>query len=102
MTTKHTPTPWRIKEGKIVDEYGNLILPPTNANFVHLENREANLIFIAKACNYHDRLVLALKEAALVMRDIGDLHGYDYIGDCQNNKDTVFTRIIKLIQEVAK
>lgn len=58
-TAKHTPTPWTIHKisGAIMSSRGELIINPVNKNY------EDNLSFIVRACNSHEELLKACKDA---------------------------------------
>lgn len=63
---KHTPTPWILDGDWILKD------DDTPVAAAHV-NAEANAAYIVRACNAHERLVEALKEA----RDLLALNGID-------------------------
>lgn len=77
MTTQHTPTPWKVCDIAVNDQWhvGSTIGAADPADGRRVcdvsripANYQANAAFIVRACNAHDALVAALKEsqAALV------------------------------------
>lgn len=66
MTAKHTPTPWDICDSAnstlihIETIHGEQIATVNKGN---KEQRLANALYMARACNAHDELVAALQRA---------------------------------------
>jgi len=63
MTTKHTLTPWRLKDGfpcKVVTQEGELIVDTTPFRSDPVSSR-ADAVFIVKACNAHDELAAFIR-----------------------------------------
>jgi hypothetical protein len=58
MSAEHTPTPWYISGKSTIRRGSNDWI-----GYVHWRNGAANAEFIVRACNAHDNLVAALREA---------------------------------------
>lgn len=56
--SEHTPTPWKLDDGSIMTEAGQIIADLWNPG---ARNPQGNGEFIVLACNQHDELVAALK-----------------------------------------
>lgn len=83
MTAKHTPTPWRDNGYTAHEEYNKAcaVWTADSGTFICATSRgekrkhdadedtqDANARFIAHACNAHDELLTALREAENVIR----------------------------------
>lgn len=72
MTTPHTPTPWKVKEGTmdflgdsmrpIQAVHGSIIAFVSDGNLVDTQKRDADASFICRAVNAHEELVGMVKE----------------------------------------
>jgi len=80
---KHTPTPWAVFEkfGIInkAEPEGDFLVASTQTNFHPEANREADAAFIVKACNAHDKLVLAADKALSVLSDVDSIEAGEAI-----------------------
>lgn len=69
METKHTPTPWSTSGTKVVD--GKIVVAQCKFAGVMSHMQAAhNAAFIVRACNAHEELVAALKEARATIHDL--------------------------------
>lgn len=82
---EHTPTPWTLlnDEGMIAvlagnrDDLKNEVIHWTGFDASYFPKQAvANAAFIIRACNSHDALVEALREAELQLAYVQEKHGY--------------------------
>jgi hypothetical protein len=81
-TTKHTPTPWTYDSvtRQIWDEHRRTIVDMDYGDQLPGMD-EANAAFIVRACNSHDQLVGALREANDLLKQNGiDLNDVAHYG----------------------
>ena len=74
MKMKRTPSPWHVGERwhVITDDEGKWLADTVTVNRLNGEEAE-NAKFIVRACNSHDQLVAALRDAKILL----ELNGVD-------------------------
>lgn len=96
MEIRHTPTPWKTTKSTAdfydITPAGDIL--PTIASVWDGEkkNAEANAAFIVRACNAHDELVLAAKDAAITIKLI-----MDCFPSAKASESHVFMRLMKAL-----
>ena len=89
MTTKHTPTPWKVnkevdencKGGCGIESEKDIVVSVGCGDcltFAHEYLTVANAEFIVRACNNHGALLAALKQAQITLDRICDWLANDY------------------------
>ena len=97
----HTPTPWVVEnlslttlDGKSRQNFG-IITEHGHRVALLGQNQEANANFIVLACNAHEDLLLAAKDACLFIKELAEVLG----PNVKHTESITFQRLLKAIEK---